>query len=527
MSASTQGRAGMQQQRHHRRQFGTGAINFWRHLSHGEADKMVADPQFQLLNKNQGVIAALKKENRDLKALLAQLPASNKSGKAAVETELHGLDLQANSLRKQHDKLVQDRLSSTSKLALLRDSLKDLNTDSQLVFHESPGSRLVKQLQQKLAAALTKHDAAQSTCQSLEDTVQQLREHRQTHESQLGAVEEALTDMQAELHAALASHKAVQQAKDHAKAELALVEQQLLNDRAARDDQLQQHTSLIAADSTSSSDIQEAAGTDGLSTSASDTGLTSTAPAQAEHPAEASKAATAADLEQARTAGANFDAQEATSTAGVDSSSEAAASCPVDADSPADSSHKVDGKEPGQAGQSDKAAAEEAVAVSDHASVAVEEAEAAEGLAAAADAEQAEAAALNTHEASAPSAQAHVHDQQGAQDWPELSCKQAFAAIQFATGVTNVTDLVDRFLSQDDTDVTLHQLEQESQAYLQELHQRSATLQVTLEDLQLGRSLLHRQAEAAIKEADGQIKLNKEQYDQAGRLLVHVKASNL
>ncbi len=49
--------------------------------------------------------------------------------------------------------------------------------------------------------------------------------------------------------------------------------------------------------------------------------------------------------------------------------------------------------------------------------------------------------------------------------------------------------------------------------------------QVTLEDLQLGRSLLHRQAEAAIKEADGQIKLNKEQYDQAGRLLVHVKAS--
>ena len=42
----------------------------------------------------------------------------------AVETELHGLDLQANSLRKQHDKLVQDRLSSTSKLAQLQDSLK-------------------------------------------------------------------------------------------------------------------------------------------------------------------------------------------------------------------------------------------------------------------------------------------------------------------------------------------------------------------------------------------------------------------
>ena len=186
-----------------------------------------------------------------------------------------------------------------------------------------------------------------------------------------------------------------------------------------------------AADSTSSLDIRQAAGTDGLSTPASYTGLSSTTPAQAEHPAETFTAATAADVEQAHKAGANADAQEATSTAGVDSSSEAAASGPVDADSPADSSHKVDGEEPGQAGQSDKAAAG---AVSDHASVAVESAEAAEGLAAVADAEEAEATALNTHDASGPSAQAPVHKQQAAQDWPELSCKQAFAAIHFATG---------------------------------------------------------------------------------------------
>ena len=39
-------------------------------------------------------------------------------------------------------------------------------------------------------------------------------------------------------------------------------------------------------------------------------------------------------------------------------------------------------------------------------------------------------------------------------------------------------DLVDRFLSQDDTVVILRQLEQESQGYLQELQERSATLQV-------------------------------------------------
>lgn len=99
--------------------------------------------------QNQAVLTALKKDNKDLKALLAQLPTSNTNGRVstkgisaapikaaaihseaicaaqtALESELRGLDLQANSLRKEHDRLVQDRLSCTSKLAQLKDSLK-------------------------------------------------------------------------------------------------------------------------------------------------------------------------------------------------------------------------------------------------------------------------------------------------------------------------------------------------------------------------------------------------------------------
>lgn len=63
---------------------------------------------------------------------------------------------------------------------------------------------------------------------------------------QLGATEEAVTDRTAELKEVLASHKAVQLAKDQAKAELAIVEQQLLTDRAIRESQLQHHTSLVS-----------------------------------------------------------------------------------------------------------------------------------------------------------------------------------------------------------------------------------------------------------------------------------------
>ena len=60
----------------------------------------------------------------------------------------------------------------------------------------------------------------------------------------------------------------------------------------------------------------------------------------------------------------------------------------------------------------------------------------------------------------------------------------------FDTGVTDVTDLVDRFLSQDDTQATLQLLEQESKAYLLELEQRSATLQVIQPGLLLLKVLL-------------------------------------
>ena len=63
---------------------------------------------------------------------------------------------------------------------------------------------------------------------------------------QLAAVEEALVVRKAELEELLASHKAVQLAKDQAKADLVVVEQELRGSRAARDAQLQHHTSLVS-----------------------------------------------------------------------------------------------------------------------------------------------------------------------------------------------------------------------------------------------------------------------------------------
>lgn len=63
---------------------------------------------------------------------------------------------------------------------------------------------------------------------------------------QLAAVEEGLAAQKAELEELLASHKAVQLAKDQAKADLVVVEQELRGSRAARDAQLQHHSGLVS-----------------------------------------------------------------------------------------------------------------------------------------------------------------------------------------------------------------------------------------------------------------------------------------
>lgn len=63
---------------------------------------------------------------------------------------------------------------------------------------------------------------------------------------QLAAVEEVLGGRKAELQELLASHKAVQLVKDQAKADLMVAEQELRGNRAARDAQLQHHSSLVS-----------------------------------------------------------------------------------------------------------------------------------------------------------------------------------------------------------------------------------------------------------------------------------------
>ncbi|KAL3161492.1 hypothetical protein ABBQ32_010367 [Trebouxia sp. C0010 RCD-2024] len=395
----------------------------------------------------------------------------NAAAQVALASELRDLDLQANALRKHHDRLVQDRLSSASKLAQLKDGLKDLHCDSQLVFAESPGSRLVKQLEQKLTAALAKHDAAQASCHTLEESAQQLREHRQTHDSQLAAVEQAVAARKGELEELLASHKAVQLAKDEAKAELAHVEQQLRSGRAARAAQLQQHLALVQRRKAEYQALHHGAmqrlhhwrshlpvqpgATAGSSTAGMCRGDASGPQAtSARVPAEhaqgfSTKFATCASSNAATETTAAHEADIETTAAAELTTEPTAAAC-LSLPEPATASSS-------EIGQLDEASPPAAVAA---ANVAVVADAAASSNAAAVEAavetaveaahrgDVAVAAEVGASHSPAPTAAAPVRESEGAvegrapsgvkQDQadpaPELSCRQAFAAAQYATG---------------------------------------------------------------------------------------------
>ena len=52
-------------------------------------------------------------------------------------------------------------------------------------------------------------------------------------------------------------------------------------------------------------------------------------------------------------------------------------------------------------------------------------------------------------------------------------------------------------------------------------------LQARLQEMQHRRQRVHKQAEAAIQEAEAQAELNASQYDRAGRSLVHIKVHTI
>ena len=107
--------------------------------------------------------------------------------------------------------------------------------------------------------------------------------------------------------------------------------------------------------------------------------------------------------------------------------------------------------------------------------------------------------------------------------------EEAFKAIKEATGVNDVQEVLQKFISQEETHRNLVQMTRESQEKIDHLQTEKAELTSKLEELrysgsgQLGSRRIVEEFEMHLSEARNQTRINGEKYEQLAKLLINVK----
>jgi coiled-coil domain-containing protein 151 len=108
--------------------------------------------------------------------------------------------------------------------------------------------------------------------------------------------------------------------------------------------------------------------------------------------------------------------------------------------------------------------------------------------------------------------------------------EEAFRAISEGTGITDVNELLVKYVSQEETHRNLETMAREAQHRIDDLHVEKAELTAKLEELrytgsgQLGSRRIVEEFELHLQEAAQQTESNSQRYEQLARLLIDVKA---
>ena len=191
-----------------------------------------------LIKQNREALQRGKMENRELRIALAQIQKD--AGAAGTEdAETAKLTDLCSELRKCYDDLRNDAAEKCDELEDLADGLKDLELESEKPNQgDSPVTRQIRTLENRLDKAMIKYNEAQSIRRTYEQIVKRLKEERIGFDNQLAAVERTLKAKDHDLEElTLMLHDATH-SKEQARAELARLEDQLLEERKHRDEEL-------------------------------------------------------------------------------------------------------------------------------------------------------------------------------------------------------------------------------------------------------------------------------------------------
>ena len=149
----------------------------------------------QTKNVNKEEIKRLREDNKELRKKLAQLTKTAMNQEQRDEIKF--VEGEVAKLRKQYDDLKIKATRHRKELDQLKDSVKDLELDSQRPHMEdNEFTRRIRALENKLDKAMIKYNESQSIRKTYEQIVRRLNEERVGFDNQLSAIERTVAAKQ-------------------------------------------------------------------------------------------------------------------------------------------------------------------------------------------------------------------------------------------------------------------------------------------------------------------------------------------
>ncbi|GAX82796.1 hypothetical protein CEUSTIGMA_g10222.t1 [Chlamydomonas eustigma] len=229
-------------------------------------DSTSTDSYQWTIDQNKQILAQLKQENKDLKQELSRRPSTStrETGRSQSDKTVEKMEKAVHVLRRQYDKIMQEKKTTLSKLSNLQDSMRDMmkatsgsgstpsNTrpssavDSAAAVLTGPASREVRMMENKLEKAALKANEAQSIQRTYEQVIQRMRQEQLSAELHNRAVQESLRAIIKEQERLVILEKEVQHSKDTATQELMAFEEKLESDRLQRERHLNEQRGQAA-----------------------------------------------------------------------------------------------------------------------------------------------------------------------------------------------------------------------------------------------------------------------------------------
>ena len=219
------------------------------HLLEGDR-KAYYEMSMHTMKSNKVLVSQLRDQNKSLRRALASIQRETRSASAAGMTtdqqEMSELARQVTHLRRQHDKVISKVDVRSLELSTLRDKSGELQAEgTQPLTEDTPTTRRIRMLENRLDKAMIKYNEAQSIRKTYEQIVKRLKEERVGFDNQLMALERTLAAKEHDFQELLLLSTDAQHARDVTQQELERVRNTYQSAKRARERDVRERQEIV------------------------------------------------------------------------------------------------------------------------------------------------------------------------------------------------------------------------------------------------------------------------------------------